>query len=506
MVRSWDEDVPRIIPRTESDGGSDTYGSGHSEVTLGERDHSGRAVGSLDRRSGEHYEEKRRPSSDKDGEDGGEKKPPQPVGFFDPRLSKVRSKAFLMWAATSKQSIYVSEPRLTLTRTAVMLATFILSVMSIYWGVLSHVEPNLPSLGVFVVDFDGQLAPYTTGEKTLVGPQVLKTVDQLIASTPQHLGYRTLSPSDFNNDPMEVREAVYHHHAWAAIIVNPNATALLRTAVSQGNASYDPLGACQVVFVEARDQTTYPEYVFPELNQLQTEIISSFGTMWTRMVMQNTSIPRNNLQTAPQALSPAIGFSSFNLRPFKPAAAIPTTNIGLIYLIIVAFFSFPFYMPIHMKFMIPAGHPPLRFWQTIVWRWLSAVAVYFFLALAYSMVSLAFHIPFNNPTAPHTEVAQNPNAYGRGTFPVYWMINFVGMTALGLACENVAMAVGQPWTALWLIFWVITNVATGFYAIELAPGFYRWGYAWPLHNSKSPISLVIKQVSDQPEKMLTYVR
>lgn len=116
MVRSWDEDVPRIIPRTESDGGSDIYGSGHSEVTLGERDYNGRAVGSLDRRSGEQYEEKTRPSSNKDGEDGGEKTPPQPVGFFDPRLSKVRSKAFLMWAATSKQSIYVSEPRLTLTR------------------------------------------------------------------------------------------------------------------------------------------------------------------------------------------------------------------------------------------------------------------------------------------------------------------------------------------------------------------------------------------------------
>lgn len=30
--------------------------------------------------------------------------------------------------------------------------------------------------------------------------------------------------------------------------------------------------------------------------------------------------------------------------------------------------------------------------------------------------------------------------------------------------------------------WVITNVSTSFYAIELAPGFFRWGYAWPLHH------------------------
>jgi len=77
--------------------------------------------------------------------------------------------------------------------------------------------------------------------------------------------------------------------------------------------------------------------------------------------------------------------------------------------------------------------------------------------------------------------------------------NFAGMIALGLACENVAMIVGQPWTGLWLIFWVITNVSTAFYDIELgtaigrnckriifantiaAPGFYHFGYAWPLH-------------------------
>ena len=55
------------------------------------------------------------------------------------------------------------------------------------------------------------------------------------------------------------------------------------------------------------------------------------------------------------------------------------------------------------------------------------------------------------------------------------MVNFIGMAALGLACENVAMVIGQPWTAMWLIFWVITNVSTSFYAEELSPGFYHWG-------------------------------
>jgi len=46
-----------------------------------------------------------------------------------------------------------------------------------------------------------------------------------------------------------------------------------------------------------------------------------------------------------------------------------------------------------------------------------------------------------------------------------------GMIALGLACENVAMIVGQPWTGLWLIFWVITNVSTAFYDIEIGTNY-----------------------------------
>ena len=46
---------------------------------------------------------------------------------------------------------------------------------------------------------------------------------------------------------------------------------------------------------------------------------------------------------------------------------------------------------------------------------------------------------------------------------------------MGLSSENMAMILGMPWAALWLIFWVITNVSTSFYAIELSPGFFQWG-------------------------------
>ena len=76
------------------------------------------------------------------------------------------------------------------------------------------------------------------------------------------------------------------------------------------------------------------------------------GEMWTRQVLQNATTNQtllNNIAQVPQALSPAIGFSMFNLRPFYPYVTIPAVSIGLIYLIILAFFSFSFYLPIHFK-------------------------------------------------------------------------------------------------------------------------------------------------------------
>lgn len=383
----------------------------------------------------------------------------------------------------------VSLGRKLMTAAALILAAFILAVLSLYWGVLFHVEANLSSLVIYVVDFDGQEAPYT-GVTPLIGPMITQTTESMVANTPSHLGFGTLPPSSFNNDPMEVRRAVFEYQAWAAIVINANATALLQRAVDTGNASYDPLGACQVIYVEARDQETHSSYILPQLNVLQTEITSKFGQMWNSKVLANTSIPRTNLQRVPQALNPAIGFSHFNLRPFGPPQAVPAVSIGLIYLIIIAFFSFTFFLPIHMKFITSPGHPPLKFNQLIIWRLFATGLAYFFMSLAYSLVSLAFQIPFNNnPGSKYVSVA-NPDAYGKGTYVVYWMINWMGMIALGLACENVAMLIGQPWTAMWLIFWVISNVATGFYAIELAPRFYYWGYAWPLHNSTSSPNLL----------------
>ena len=430
-----------------------------------------------------------------DGVDEAEKAerpgPPAHAGFWHHSMVNIRLHVLKLWTRTGKLLDAWIQARCypwncldELTGTCeIVLILFIavMLVLSLFEGVFNNIPANYKALIVYVVDFDGQVAPYLGGTP-VIGPQIVRATETIVRTQKEHLGYVTMPPSMFNNDPMAVREAVYDFKAHAAIIINANATALLRQAVEQGNSSYDPNGAAQIIYVTARDQNTIPTYVVPPLTGLQKNLVASIGSSWARSVLQNSTLSPQNLANVPQAISPAIGFTTIDLRPYGPPGMTPWVSIGLIYLIIIAFFSFSFFLPIHLKYIQPKGHPPLHFYQLIIWRWCAAVAAYFLLSLCYSFVPLAFQIPFNNPPASHTEPAINPNAYGKGTFVVYWMLNFIGMTALGLACENVAMLAGQPWTAIWLIFWVITNVSTGFYSMDLSPGFYAWGYAWPLHN------------------------
>lgn len=338
-------------------------------------------------------------------------------------------------------------------------------------------------LTVWVVDFDAKIAPYnTTTTAPIVGPFVTNALAKLQPQTRDNLGWTVKSAADFDYDPISVRQGIYDEKAYVAIVVNANATNLLQDAVNNGNSSYDPAGAAQVIYNTARDDTTYTSYILPALLDVLFPLLSDFGKEWASILAKNATT--QDIFRTPQAVNPGIGFALIDLRPFSPPAATPAISIGLIYLIIISFFNVSFLMPVHALFMSSKDHAPIHKAHIMTWRITSSIFAYFFMSLFYSLVSLAFQIPFSNNSAPDTESASNANAFGRASFVVYWMLNWVGMAALGLSSENMAMILGQPYSALWMVFWVITNVATSFYAVVLESDFYRWGYAWPLNRSK----------------------
>ena len=350
-----------------------------------------------------------------------------------------------------------------------------MAVLSLFSGTFFHVKANLPVLNVWVVDFDNSTNAF-------VGPTVTELARQYTTSPGHHIGFVVLPSSRFE-DHLDVRRGVYNQHAWGAITILSGASSRLRNAVATADATYDPSEACETVYVSARDATTLNSYVVPALETLQMEAQATIGRLWAQELFSDPSVNTTALAVVPQAVDPAISFTSVDLRPYGPPQVTPWVSVALIYLIIIAFFSYTFFMPTHTHFINEMeGHRQMRFHHLIIWKYCSTLGAYFFMSLAYSLVPLMFQVPFDHPHASPVEAVTHANAYGRGTFPVFWMTNFIGMAALGFACENVAMFIGQPWTALWLIFWVISNVSTAFYPVPLAPGIYQYGYAFPLHH------------------------
>jgi hypothetical protein len=260
--------------------------------------------------------------------------PHKSVGFWHPHLNKTRRTVIVSWA-----------------RTTLILMTCILCVLSLYWGVLFRVYPNLASIVVYVVDFDGAMTPYNDVQP-MIGPIVTKTAQMSRESQEFSLGYTILPASRFDNDPLAVRQAVYDWHAWAAIIVNSNATSLLHAAIETGNKTYDPTGAVQMIIQSARDQTTVQSYILPYLDMFVSQFQAEFGPMWAEAIVSNTSLNRQNLVAASTAVNPGVVPLLYDLRPFEPVTATPAVTIGLIYLIIMAFFSFSFFLPIHMVSLV----------------------------------------------------------------------------------------------------------------------------------------------------------
>lgn len=80
-----------------------------------------------------------------------------------------------------------------------ILATFILGVLPVYWACFCHVEQNLKPLQIYVVDFNGQVEP-STGPAPLLGLLVTQTDKKM--ST--HLQSREVLINDYNQSNLDI--------------------------------------------------------------------------------------------------------------------------------------------------------------------------------------------------------------------------------------------------------------------------------------------------------------
>lgn len=348
-----------------------------------------------------------------------------------------------------------------------ILVTFVMGILSVYWGSLYKRSHRIHNLNVWVIDFD----------ESTVGNSVVDALQPYFGVSTT-LGFETIKASDYHGNISTVAGDVHEERVWAAIAIAPNASDVLNQA-SQSLEAVDTSYLVQFIFNPGRADAATFNYMLPIMNNFSAEWSREFANQWVRNLSSTLSeSDMAKLATnAPAMIARPITFTMRQVTVYKGDVAPAILVTGLIYLIIVSFNQVLHFASVNLMLF-----GKVRFFQTMVHRQVVNGIAIFILSLGFSLVSLAFGQDFSIK-------------YGKaGGFVIYWMINFMAMMALGGATENilgVITTVFMPGAGYWVLFWIALNSATSFSPLELSPGVFKIGLALPVHNAQQAVRTVI---------------
>ncbi|KAJ4473150.1 hypothetical protein J3R30DRAFT_3296823 [Lentinula aciculospora] len=334
-------------------------------------------------------------------------------------------------------------------------------IFSIYWGALWK-SPDHPLTG-WVVDFD----------QSTVGNTVVQALEA--SSTSGKITWSQVSSSNFPGGPSEVGNDVVEQKTWMAVVVNENATSNLQSAVSSVDSSYNGSSAITVYGNQARSENGYNAILSPTVQAVLISTSQKFAQSYASELASTSANLTNLLANAPQIVTQPISFTIDDLKPFDIPVATAMTYVGLIYTLILAFFI----VNIGLSARLTSGlETHLTTVSIIRLRLVSSFMTYFFLSLFYSLLSRAFQVDFSRK-------------FGSAGFVLFWMLNWAGMLAVGLALEAMLTLLTMKGVPFFMILLVISNVSVCFLPIDVLPRIYRYGYAFPFYNISCAVRTIL---------------
>lgn len=369
--------------------------------------------------------------------------------------------------------------RLIFTQHAIvcaLMAALMLGIFSIYWGSMFHKTDHQRYLKMLVLIEDYEtidLIPPVFGNKLVevLSTAEAKRIGEWHIYTPGN--FLAIQPKDTNSTSQTVETLIHEQKFWAAIHVQANATHNFYQAMMAGNSSYVAGNETwHLVYETGRDFVNIPSYVVKNCQAIQGMMLADQQSI-TESLLDAVQDKGDDIDTIVQRgwklLSQPLTFTVRDLRPVTDGTLLAPAQVGLIYMILVTFFLFAMFQDLHVTVSKSALMPK----HYVLYRIMSSILSYFWLSLMYSLVSLAFQIDFGR-------------AFGRAGFVVYWMTNWMAMTALGTINEVLAHFIVLVYPSVlgfWLVFWVMANVSPTFTPMALTANFYRYGYAMPLYNT-----------------------
>lgn len=372
------------------------------------------------------------------------------------------------------ENFFSKEPSLSRARalylkivfgTSFMIVVFIMAVLPIYWGALWKVPSHVHNLKGWIVDFDGaQMGQFVT--------------QAFISSSgaPTRMTWEVVSPDRFPNGQADMIDLLVHEHTWAIVSINPGATNSFNSSIVSVNGSYNGSSAVTIYTEEARSENAYNQIIKPNVETVMKNASSIFAASSTSQLALGGRNLSNLAINAPELLSAPLYYTVYNTRPFDVPVAAAVDFVGLIYLLIVAFVT----SLVNTVARTDVTHieDRLRFRSLMLARAIVPILIYFYLSCFFSMISLAFQVPFNR-------------TFGHSGFVIYWMLSWLAMCALGLAVEAMVTLITVRFIPFFLILWIIANVSVCFMPIPVLPRVYRYGYAMPFYNVQRAVRAIV---------------
>ncbi|KDR71082.1 hypothetical protein GALMADRAFT_254253 [Galerina marginata CBS 339.88] len=329
----------------------------------------------------------------------------------------------------------------------------IFAVFPIYWGSLWKI-PAHPLQG-WIVDFDG-------GN---VGQTIVRS---LTSGTGRIIKWEIVPSARFPGGVVDVIREVEDNLAWVAVTINEGTSLRLEAASAVPDPGYNGSQAITAYGVEARNENAYRVFIRPYVQTSLDAIQFNFATQYATRLASSSGIA-NLLATSPQTVVSPVSYTIVNLIPFSQPVASAVVFVGLIYLLILSFFVV---MIAYNARQVSGLNNLLNLRAIVTVRLLSSCVGYFFLSLFYSLLNLAFNLDLTKK-------------YGHAGFMIFWMLNWIGMLAVGLALESLITLFTPQYIPFFMILWIIANVSVCVFPIQILPRIYHYGYAAPFYNISS---------------------
>ncbi|GJE94695.1 SNG1 family protein [Phanerochaete sordida] len=350
----------------------------------------------------------------------------------------------------------------------VLITLTIWGILSIYWGANWRFLTGIHKMNGWIVDFDG-------------GP-IGATITQAFMNntgSKEQIDWYTVPASMFPNGEADVADAIVNERAWAAVTIHSGASDRLNAALSARNGSGYDNQVASAYAVEARNENSYVFFVQPQIQTPLEQAVVAYPQVQAQRVGSGIG---DLLTTAPNLVFAPVNYTIVNLRPFDIQVGTAIDFVGLIYMLILSFIAA--LGNFNARVLISGLERRLKLTRLIMLRIVVPVIIYFWLSLAYALLSIYFHVPFDR-------------RFGHAGFVIFWMLSWCAMLSLGLAIEAMITILTLRFIPFFLVPWIITNVSVVFFPIEILPTIFRYGYAMPFYNVSRAVRTILFRTRDQ---------